>query len=338
MAFDQKNLDVEGATSRAVRAAWESNEIQNGSLDLMFFRGRNRISTRQEAASRDFVFSEKENDRLAVACALCGADDPTLVDVQRGYRMVECERCGLVYLNPRPTPEWLARSYQDYLPNDADAVANWNRMMAGVYRSARRRLIQRYPSGGRLLDVGCAYGRFLEIMRNGGWQVEGVEVCEPAVAACHRKSLPVQTATLATADLPVVRYDAVTLFYVLEHVTDPMGGLRKIHASLKPGGLCLARVPDTTPIVKALARLGRRTELYDPPYHLFDYSPRILTRMFREAGFQNVRIEIDAATRPVRLGPRLVSVAASWVGRVVHRLSGGRYLLRGVSKTALAER
>jgi len=296
----------------------------------------NQRALRGQSRERDGLLKQAET--IAVTCSLCGADDYAVVDVQRGYRMVQCRHCRLVYLNPRPTPQWLMCSYQDYLPNDPDDVANWNRVMAGLYRATRRRLIQRCPSGGRLLDVGCAYGCFLDIMRGAGWQVAGIEICEPAVAACHRKGLEVQTATLATADLPLVHYDVVTMFYVLEHLTDPLGGLRKIHASLKAGGLCLVRVPDTTPIVKALTRLGCRTELYDPPYHLFDYSPSVLTRMLREAGFETVWIEIDAATRPLPWGPRLISFASSWVGRLLHRLSKGRLLLRGVSKTAIAEK
>jgi len=284
------------------------------------------------------VFPKDAIERIAVACGVCGADDYKLVDVQRGFRMVECRRCGLIYLNPRPTPEWLERCYQDYLATDPDAIAQWNRMMDALYRSARRRLLRRFPTGGRLLDVGCAYGHFLEIMRNTGWSVQGIEICEAAVAACHREGFPIQTSSLAGAELPTAHFDAVTLFYVLEHLTDPMGGLRKVHAALKPGGLCLVRVPDTTPLVKGLARLGRRTELYDLPHHLFDYSPLVLARMLRETGFTNIRQEIDAATRPSRLGPRLVSFSASLLGRLLHRVTGGRFLLPGVSKTAVAEK
>jgi len=283
-------------------------------------------------------FPGGDADRVAVPCALCAADDYSAVDVQRGYRMVECRRCGLVYLNPRPTDVWLRQSYQDYLPTDTDGVIRWNRMMDGLYRSARRRLIRHVPKGGRLLDVGCAYGGFLETMRNAGWQVEGIEICAPAVAACHRKGLTVAASTLAEADLPRLRYDVVTLFYVLEHLSDPLGGLRKIRAALKPGGLCLVRVPDTTPLVKRLARVGRRNDLYDSPYHLFDYPPPVLTRVLQETGFVNIQVEIDAATRPARLVPRIVSLGASFVGRVLQRLSGGRRLLAGVSKTATAQK
>ncbi len=251
--------------------------------------------------------------------------------------MVECRRCGLVYLEQPPSPQWLAESYQTYLPEGPDGVASWNRMMDGLYRSARRRLIARFPAGGRLLDIGCAYGGFLEMMRKAGWQVEGIEVAAAAAAACRRKELDVHVATLAEAQWPAARFDAVTLFYVLEHVPDPLGGLKKVHAAMKPGGLLIVRVPDTTPLVKFLKRLGRRNELYDPPYHLFDFSPAVLTRMLERAGFRNVCVEIDAATRPRRIGPRLMSLTASWIGRMLQRLSGGRFLLRGVSKTALAE-
>jgi len=284
------------------------------------------------------MFPRARGETVPVACALCGGDDSSLVDIQRGFRMVECRRCGLVYLNPRPTAESLGQCYQHYLPTDVESIAQWNRMMDPLYRSARRKLIRRFPAGGRLLDVGCAFGHFLEIMSNAGWYVEGIELSEPAVATCRRKGLQVQSSTLAAAALPPARFDAVTLFYVLEHVTDPMGGLKKIHAALEPGGLCLVRVPDTTPLVKWLARIGRRSELYDPPYHLFDYSPAVLERMLREAGFTNVHIEMDAATRPARLGPRLVAITASLVGRWLARMTGGRFLLPGVSKTAIAEK
>lgn len=274
----------------------------------------------------------------AVGCALCEADDYAVLDRQRGFRIVECRQCGLVYLNPRPSPEWLRRSYQEYLPAASEDIVRWNHMMDGLYRSARRRLIGRFPAAGRLLDVGCAYGRFLEIMRDAGWQVAGLEVCEPAAAACRRNGLDVETTTLAGAALPPLHYDCVTMFYVLEHLHDPLGELRKVHEALKPDGVCLVRVPDTTPLVRVLKRLGRQSELYDPPYHLFDYSPAVLARMFREAGFENIRVEIDAATRPVRWRQRVVSITSSFAGRVLQRLTGGRFLLPGVSKTAVAEK
>jgi SAM-dependent methyltransferase len=278
------------------------------------------------------------NELIEVACNLCGSGDAVPIDQQRGYRMVECRQCGLVYLSPRPTGEWLVAAYQEYLPADTDPIVQWNRMMAPLYSAARRRLIGRFPTGGCLLDVGCAFGYFLETMRTAGWRVDGLEISKPAVAACRRLGFEVAETTLSGADLSPVRYDAVTLFYVLEHLGDPMGGLRKIRAAMKPGGLCLIRVPHTTPLVRALKRVGIRTELYDPPYHLFDYSPAVLRRMLRETGFQNVRIEIDAATRPARLLPGIVSVGSSLAGRIVQCVSGGRLLLPGVSKTVLAEK
>jgi len=279
-----------------------------------------------------------ENDLVEVRCVLCGADAYKVVDVQRTFRMVECTRCGLVYQNPRPSAEWLKRAYQNYLPKDRDATAQWTRMMEALYRSARFRLIRRFPAGGKLLDVGCAYGRFLEMMRDAGWHVEGIEVCNAAAELCRLRGLEIKHTTLADASLPPVRYDAVTLFYVLEHLCDPIEGLRKVHSALKAGGICLARVPHTTPLVKLLARLGRRNNLYDLPFHLFDYSPEVLERIFEAAGFRNVRITIDAATRPAALGLRLVSMSASAIGRMLERLSGGRFLLPGVSKTATAEK
>lgn len=282
--------------------------------------------------------SDHLQEMVIVDCVLCGSGDHDVVTIQRGYRIVECRGCGLIYVNPRPVPQWLESAYQSYLPADHDAIANWNRMMAALYTSARRRLIRRFPAGGRVLDVGSAYGRFLEVMRSAGWQVEGLEICQPAVTACRRRGFSVQNTTLAEAKLPAVSFDAVTLFYVLEHVTDPMAALKKVCGALKPGGICIVRVPHTSPLVRLLGRLRIPNELYDPPFHLFDFSPATLKQAMETAGFREVTVEIDAPTRPVKIGPRIVSWSSTFVGRMLERLTRGRYLLPGVSKTAIGIR
>jgi SAM-dependent methyltransferase len=119
----------------------------------------------------------------------------------------------------------------------------------GTARTAARHLkiLGRYRSRGRLLDVGCAMGLFLKSASETGWEVVGVE---PARGLCdkarelvgHRGE--VICATLQEANLPAASFDAVTLWDVLEHVSDPLVFARSCAALLRPGGLLLLNVPD----------------------------------------------------------------------------------------------
>lgn len=275
--------------------------------------------------------------RQHVPCNHCGKDDAALAAVQNGYRIVRCRGCGLVYVDPRPSAESLPGLYADYHVRDGGDEASWNRLMGGNFREAAECLEQaRGASGpGRLLDVGCGYGGFVRTMRDRGWDAEGIDPSPATVAAAVRGGLPVRPGTLDEAE---GRYDAVTLFYVLEHLPDPSAALRRLFGLLAPGGTLLLRVPHTAPIVRALRPLGLDGTLFDPPYHLFDFPPAVLGDMLREAGFVAVRTFPGAPTIPSRPFPRFVSRFTGGVAAALFALTGGRFLLPGVSKTTTARR
>jgi SAM-dependent methyltransferase len=210
--------------------------------------------------------------------------------------------------------------------------------MDGVFRESAALL---HPAGGdgeagRLLDVGCGFGSFVGLMRGRGWDAEGVDPSPAAVAAAREAGLPVRLGTLEDLDAPDGAYDAVTLFYVLEHLPEPMKALKKINGLLKPGGTLLLRVPHTTPIVRLLSPFGAGAALYDPPFHLYDFSPRVLARMLAEAGFAGVRTFPGRPTVPSRPGLRFVSLLSGAAAAGLYRLSRGTLLLPGVSKTTIA--
>ena len=258
-----------------------------------------------------------------------------------GYRVILCRACGLVHVDPRPAPGEIAALYAGYHSRDGQDEASWTRLMDGVFRESAALLRPVRGAGGdggsgRLLDVGCGFGSFVGLMRRRGWDAEGVDPSPAAVAAARKAGLPVRLGTLEDLDGPAGAYDAVTLFYVLEHLPEPMGALKKIHGLLKPGGTLLLRVPHTTPIVRLLSPFGAGAALYDPPFHLHDFSPRVLARMLAEAGFAGARTFPGRPTVPSRLGPRVVSLLSGAAAAGLYRATRGRFLLPGVSKTTIA--
>jgi SAM-dependent methyltransferase len=274
-----------------------------------------------------------------VDCNLCASDNVKLIARENAFRIVRCGRCGLVYVNPRPRPDELAALYGDYHARDGGNEESWSRLMSRIFREAADLLGAGEGSGcPRLLDVGCGFGHFVDLMRMRGWDAEGIDPSPRVVEAAARKGRRVRLGTLEELPTDHGGYDVVTMFYVLEHLFDPMGGLRKAFDLLVPGGTLLIRVPHTTPIVRLLAPVGLGGGLYDPPFHLYDFSPAVLGKMLVRAGFKGVRTFPGQPTVPAHLGPRLAASFFGTCARWLHAGTRGTVLVPGVSTTTIARK
>jgi 2-polyprenyl-3-methyl-5-hydroxy-6-metoxy-1,4-benzoquinol methylase len=209
--------------------------------------------------------------------------------------VVQCEQCGLIYQNPRPTLDEMAAHYPPEYDPYVDVTAS-HETQSWLYRQAidygmtkRGRFVTRHhQAGGRLLDVGCAAGLFLRSMRKfDGWQVEGVEISEYAARIAHEQyGLKVHVGTLEAANFPDQSFAAVTIWDVLEHLHDPAETLAEIYRILEPGGVVVIRVPN---MASWFARVfGRYWAGLDAPRHLYFYSPKTLAEALQQAGFQVV--------------------------------------------------
>jgi SAM-dependent methyltransferase len=269
-----------------------------------------------------------------VACRLCGARDERLAKVERGFRVVRCARCGLLYVNPRPSADALRRDYQDYLPEDGPGIEAWRAMMEPCEAAAAGLLAARARPGA-LLDVGCGYGFFVARMRARGWDARGIEPSARAAAwARGRLGLDVRAALLEDEPFPPESFDAVTAFYVIEHVSDPLDFVARCRALLRPGGILLLRYPHSGPV----ARLAPRADVYDAPFHLSAFAPETIARLLERAGFAAIEHAIGGATRPPRRLERTISRTAGALATALERASRGRLLLPGVSKCVIARK
>jgi SAM-dependent methyltransferase len=146
----------------------------------------------------------------------------------------------------------------------------------------------RYKPCGQLLDVGCATGDFLDVMRQyPGWEVCGVELSDYASRyAREQLGLDVRTGTLESAQFPEAVFDVVTLWDVIEHLPDPLGTLRQIHRLLRPGGLLVFNTPNLESLD---ARLFKAYWIgYELPRHLHVFSRRTLLTLIEIACFRLV--------------------------------------------------
>lgn len=217
-------------------------------------------------------------------------------------RIVACTRCALARIDPMPAPaearalyddDYFAdpqRGYVDYAADDA------------VFRAAfRRRLrqIRRAGGHGRLLDVGCATGGALIEAQALGFTPAGIEPAPGiARAAAERSGCPVRVGTLDDAILAAASYDVVTMFDVLEHLTDVGAALRRLRLVLAPRGMLAVTVPDFGGLWARAS--GRRWPFLTPWEHLVYFTRRTLRGALRRAGF--TQVTFHPATTPVSFG------------------------------------
>jgi len=270
-------------------------------------------------------------------CLFCGVMDERLCFEDEPFRVVQCRRCGLTYVNPRLPPERLHQMYQEeYWSSEHAKEFGYSAYLADepLYRRTYRRrmpVIRRHkPTPGALLDVGCAAGSFLAVAAEEGWRPTGVELSAPmAEYAARTLRLPdVRRGDLLSLELPDQGFDVITLWDVLEHLEDPPAHLRAARRLLKPDGIL---VIETQNVASFFARLlGRKWQHYKHAEHLYHFDPRTLQRLLSEAGFEVVE-------NTPRLGGKYVSMAflVERVGRIHPWLSTLASPLRLLGSRAL---
>jgi SAM-dependent methyltransferase len=262
------------------------------------------------------------NKRL-IACNVCGGRDhvelypdevgnrsaPTdygfSPETRKTYRIVRCRSCGLIFTNPMPS---LIASYEGQV--DETYLASQRQRYVTARRAVRK--ILRFKTGGRLLDVGCSTGIFLDEASK-HFDVEGLELSRWAAARAAKKHM-VHQVTLDKLDAGKP-FDVVTLFGVIEHFEDPKAELANVRRLMRPGGLLVIYTGD---VDAWLPRLLKKKWWWYQGMHFYYFSHDTLSRMLVDLGFEDVRYDIH--TVDFELGSLAVSLNRYSVGRLLNSI------------------
>lgn len=211
----------------------------------------------------------------------CAAGDNTLHEFGR-FRVCRCEQCGLVRLDPRLAEAQLAEFYErDYFSGEhATGYDSYERDQQLYEKTFARRikLICHYKSTGRLLDIGCSLGYFLNVADRSGFEVFGIDVSAYAVEHCQTR-FPgrVRQGLLESRLFAPNFFDVVTMFDLFEHVYHPLAFLTSIYGITKDDGIVVITTPNHRSV---LSRVSKRNWVsYKIPEHVYYYTPETLRRM-----------------------------------------------------------
>ncbi|MDB4892677.1 MAG: hypothetical protein JWL61_4532 [Gemmatimonadetes bacterium] len=224
-------------------------------------------------------------------------------------RVVQCTTCGLVYRNPVERPSELGKIYGDESPT-TDVMQALHDTQRASYASQAERLTSVAGRHGSGLEVGSYVGAFLAAARDEGWQFAGVDINQCTNAFTRSLGFEVIDGTIEAVKSR--RVDAVAIWNCLDQLADPPSAIRAARGHLGAGGLLALRVPNGacyatfSPLLdSSFAFVARnwlaQNNLLGFPYR-FGFTPRSLTRLVEQNGFEVVHI----------VGDVLVPIADEW--------------------------
>ena len=281
-------------------------------------------------------------------CPLCAYPSAAEIAASTEARLVRCGSCALAYSDPPRRLEVIRGEYEHLYD-----------LNVAVTRLAPRRLaifsefLDRVPPRGaaRLLDVGCGTGDFLLLARQRGWQPTGIDLSERA--ATHARARGLDAGTDWT-ELPSARFDAVTLWNVVEFVERPLQMLAEVQRVLVPGGRVFVRTPNER-FQLAAHRWRRRLRWCGPLaralgdayyFHPVLWGSATLPAALDRGGFIGVRLwnSRPSSGDPYHLRSRAREAAVHAVKHLVHTCARGAdaatrgRVLLGASLSALARK
>jgi len=247
-------------------------------------------------------------DWIDPPCALCGGRERRERFSAGAHTVVTCTACDLTYVTPQLSSRALLEQVYDasYWSSTAPRERGYGDYLGDseLYRatfSRRLRALQRWlPAPGRALDVGCGPGLFLEVLREAGWDVAGLEPSAHARKAAESRlgRGVVRSRTLAEARFVPGSFDLVTFWDVLEHLPDPLDALRRARALLAPTGRLVLETQDVRSL--AARALGPRWHHFKHGEHLHHFHRGTLQRALRASGFEPLSMRAGPGGKYVR--------------------------------------
>lgn len=222
-----------------------------------------------------------------IACPVCTSSETREMYMKAQFHVRSCNTCSLVFIDNPPQDTGTIYDHSYFWGGSLNGgYVNYEeekRAMRNVFEDYIKR-ISSYTHTGRLLDVGAATGFFLRVARDAGWDVSGVEISKEATAEAVRNGINMHTGRLETASFNDASFNCITMFDLIEHVTNPHTLIKKARDLLSTEGLLVINTPNIGSLYARI--LGKGWHLLCPPEHLTLFSKKSITTLLSQHGFE----------------------------------------------------
>lgn len=220
-----------------------------------------------------------------IDCLLCNNLNRRIIYKGNSVAIVKCQECSFIYLSPRIKKEYMGEYYKDnyyMIGNDS--------YKRKLYQREKLKKLYKFKRDGRILDIGCGDGIFLQLAKQQGWETFGTEISKEAVeyATEVRKVNVINTNDIKMAKFDECYFDVITLWHVLEHLYNPENTLQEIHRILKNDGVLVVALPN---IESIQSKIFKNYWVHlDIPRHLFHFSEDTIKKFLEKYGFKILRV------------------------------------------------
>lgn len=223
-----------------------------------------------------------------------------LLYYSKKYPIVKCADCSQIFTGVKFPSQARQHFYDDttyFVKMYGETKFHPSQIWHRIVSQRRLKLIMRFLAKGKLLDIGCGYGFFLNIAQKFNWNVSGVELSRLASEYARRSyQLDIFNGEAEDADYSEHSFNVITFWDVLEHVFNPAAFLNSVHRILKREGLIAFSVPNIDSLVARLYK-GKWWTLR-PEQHLWHFSPQTLNRLLYEQRFKPLLIAKSPLSGP----------------------------------------
>jgi len=248
------------------------------------------IREREEFWDKRKVLNKKDSH---ASCNLCKSTNAKQFLEYKDYKLFECLDCSCIYANINIADNYEEIIYDNdfYKENNKREILDTYDYRKNLFAKERLEYITDKCSFNikteNLLDLGCGYGYFLKYLSEHEVRAVGLELTDFFVEVCKEKGLNVKKTFLE--DELDDSYNIITMFDVLEHLSDPLSFFKTAHKKLKSGGHILAYTPNIHSFAFYFQK-GKQNLLL-PYEHLSFYDENSLNYLAKNSGFEIVSIE-----------------------------------------------
>ncbi len=209
----------------------------------------------------------------------------------QNFPVKQCSQCGLKLTSPRPNETSIGSYYKsDQYVSHSDTggglLNSAYRVVRNYTLQSKQHLVSRLNNGpGLLLDVGCGTGTFLNVCQQAGWQVSGTEPDQAARTVANEK-LRIKLESNLEALKSDKPFDIITMWHVLEHVSELNETVKRLRTLLSNSGTLLVAVPNCDSY--DAQKFGPHWAAYDVPRHLYHFVPATIEQLFVKHQFKLV--------------------------------------------------
>ena len=226
-----------------------------------------------------------------IICPICQSKEIKFFCEKNDFKLYRCFGCELIFVWPIPgnlieiySASYFKREAANtrankfgYVDYEEDKKATRKTLVAYLDK------ISKLTKGRKIFDVGAATGYFLDVARKQGWSTGGAEISVYAAGIAKNKGHNIFLGDLAEPKIEE-KYDVVTMWDVLEHLSDPAKYLKSINNILSQGGILAINTIDSS---SWWAKLwGKNWHAILPPEHLFYYSVKSLKMLLENNSFK----------------------------------------------------